>query len=393
MKKRTLAMLLALVLVISIVPFAAMAEGECTHSNEDGYTVTYVGNGKHTIACECGKELLTTWCSKGTDGKCTGCHRDMEAKPTEPSETTKPSEPEESKHEHTKSYTFNMEKTGSHYWFCNECETSGIEDCTFKDGECIYCGRHSDDYVEPTKPTEKPTEPKPTETEPKDDCTCTALDAYLTGKLKSNGDGTHSLYCEHGKSMNNTTDCEDKNNDGKCDDCGGAMKAETKPDTKPTEPECEHTYEYISYKSNNDGTHTINCKCGYSVVKDCIYNNGECIFCHYNKNAVECDCGLADGVKATYVGGGKHEITCKHGKVVNATWCTKGEDGCCIGCGHNMEEEEVTTPDDNTKPSTPTEGLDSVPKTGDNGSIIVMGAVAVLALFGGAYVFTKKRAF
>lgn len=93
-----------------------------------------------------------------------------------------------------------------------------------------------------------------------------------------------------------------------------------------------------------------------------------------------CNCGLADGKKAEYIGGGKHEITCEHGKVVNTTWCTKGNDGKCIGCGRDMEEK-------------PAKGLDNVPKTGDNGSIIAITFATVLAVFGGAYLFTKKRAF
>lgn len=170
--------------------------------------------------------------------------------------------------------------------------------------------------------------------------------------------------------------------------------------------ECAHPATGLFWVSQGPSGHIRMCPCGQYVDTSSAgahtYANDVCTLCSYpapetpeptqpeetkpeetqpeETKPEGCDCGLADGKKAKYIGGGKHEIACEHGKVVNTTWCTKGNDGKCIGCGHDMEEK-------------PAKGLDNVPKTGDNGSIIAITFATVLAVFGGAYLFTKKRAF
>lgn len=233
-------------------------------------------------------------------------------------------------------------------------------------------------------------------------------------------DGTHhQLVCEHGKKFGAPIACDLSS--GTC-----SASAEGCTNVKAADPECEHEYAYAP----NGGTHTKYCRLCDTEWKNAVTENctpgvdGKCIYCEGGKVSEPeetkpeetqpeeaepeetqpdgCTCGVADGVEAKYIGGGKHEIYCEHGKVVLTTWCAKGEDGACTGCGHKDPEEkpEETQPDNQPdtkpedKPTTSDKDLDNVPKTGDNGSVIVYTSLTVLALFGAAaYLFSKKRAF
>lgn len=267
-----------------------------------------------------------------------------------------------------------------------------------------------------------------------DGCDCDKLTVIATGAytVQSNDNGTHSMLCNaHGAAIN-VLPC-DATEEKACSVCGY-----TKPAAEPDAPECKHEY---SYAPLGGGQHKKFCRLCDSMWANAVTENcalgvdGKCIYCEGGKvsepedpkpeeskpeetepeetEPKECACGLGDGKHAEYIGDGKHAITCEHGKVVNTTWCTKGSDGKCTACGHVMEEEpttpdvpeDPTTPNKPTTPSTPEtpttpaapstsdKGLDNVPKTGDNGSIIAITFMTVLAVFGGAYLFTTKRAF
>lgn len=290
MKKRFLTMLLAVLLVASLVPMAAMADCNCGLAN--GTRAEYAGDGKHNILCEHGKVVNNTYCIPDADGVCTACGH--------------------AKCDHTLK---NYEQTATgHKVTCDCGEQYKYEYCTYDENGVCKCGK--------VKPAATPVEPVK--------CDCT--EGMGVG-AEYVGGGKHNILCQH-KNVVNTTWCNDIDGDGYCDACLNKMEAKTE------EPE-------------------------------------------------KCDCTEGMGVRAEYVGGGKHDIYCRHGNVVNTTWCSKGDDGKCIGCGHVMEETEPTE-----KPAVDSEGLDNVPKTGDNGSLIVVTSMTVLAaIAGAAFVFSKKKAF
>lgn len=154
----------------------------------------------------------------------------------------------------------------------------------------------------------------------------------VSGSAVSNGDGTHNIVCEHGKAVF-TLPCDTTS--GECY-CG--YKAPAQTPAEPEQPEgsqdCNCFYGY--YHSNNDGTHSV---------------------------------------------------ICEHGNVVGGPWaCTPDEDGVCTDCGYELPAEE--TPSGNNKPTT---GLDKVPKTGDNGSAIVIPSLIVLALFATVALVRNKK--
>lgn len=157
-----------------------------------------------------------------------------------------------------------------------------------------------------------------------------------SGTATSNGDGYHNIVCSHGVTIW-TLPCDTDRPNGACSCCGYKAPAQTPAEPEqPQQPEdpvvCNCFYGY--YYSNDDGTHSV---------------------------------------------------ICEHGNVVGGPWaCTPDEDGVCTDCGYVMPVEE--TPD-----SKPTTGLDKVPKTGDNGSAIVVPSLIVLALFATVALVRNKK--
>lgn len=159
---------------------------------------------------------------------------------------------------------------------------------------------------------------------------CFVLDS---AHCHDNQDGSHSFVCDHGKVVAEW-ECDTSGADGACSWCG--HKAPSQAPAEPVQPEdpenctCFHGY----YHSNDDGTHSV---------------------------------------------------VCEHGNVLGGPWaCTPDEDGVCTDCGYVMPAGEI--PD-----SKPTTGLDKVPKTGDNGSAIVVPALTVLALFATVALVRNKK--
>lgn len=92
---------------------------------------------------------------------------------------------------------------------------------------------------------------------------------------------------------------------------------------------------------------------------------------------------------------GTHTWTCNAATCddpVRTESCDYDEDGACKFCGYNPNEQVPDEPDGEPKPK-PSSGLDKVPKTGDNGTGIVITSLTVLALFAAAFhICDKKRA-
>lgn len=230
------------------------------------------------------------------------------------------------------------------------------------------------------------------------DCTCGLANG---DHAEYAGEGKHNIVCEHGKVVL-TTWCNADGEDGACTACGN------KKTTTPAEPVVCTCNEAMGMGAEYVGGGKHNVLCEHKNVVNTTWCNdidgdGYCDAC-LNKMEAEvekpekCECTEGMGVKAEYVGDGKHNIICAHGNVVNTTWCSKGDDGKCIGCGHVMEETEPEDPNPEEKPeekpTVDSKGLDNVPKTGDNGSLIVVTSMTVLAAIAGvAFVFNKKKAF
>ncbi len=176
MKKRTLAMLLTVLLVVSVVPVMAMAAESCEHKN-----LMWVPTATDThiqMCSDCMMYVVATSEKPHTfhDGACVvcGCPAPGESLPevTEPEET----EPEAPACEHEAapgSYIRNAFE--SHTATCSKCGEEFTVHCVYgQDHKCV-CGNTDPAYAgEETEPEEtkpevtEPEESKPEETEPEE---------------------------------------------------------------------------------------------------------------------------------------------------------------------------------------------------------------------------------
>lgn len=171
MKKRSLAMLLTVLLVISVVPVMAMAAGSCEHKNL--YWVP-TDNDTHIQVCgDCMVYVVADSEKPHTfhDGVCVVCGYPApgETLPeeTEPEET----EPEVTVCEHEAvagSYIRNAFE--SHTAVCSKCGEEFTVHCVYGDDHKCVCGNTDPAYAgEETEPEEtEPEETKPEVTEPED---------------------------------------------------------------------------------------------------------------------------------------------------------------------------------------------------------------------------------
>ena len=209
----------------------------------------------------------------------------------------------------------------------------------------------------------------------------------------SNGDGTHDLSCDCGLGVEGIT-CLDSNGDGKCDSCGYV---------KYTKPEDSHEHNYVAH-SNGNGTHDLSCNCGLEVKGiTCLDNDGDgkCDSCGYQKYVAPNEPHEHNYV-AHSNNNGTHTSSCTCGlEVKNITCLDNDGDGKCDSCGYVKyvapeEPEKPIVPDETPDEETTTAstyGLDSVPKTGDNSAVILMGGMLCAVSCGAAavYVCMKKR--
>lgn len=132
--------------------------------------------------------------------------------PTVPTEPFEPSDKPDEGHVHN--YQGDYVDNGKHRMYCFEC---GEEDTSQGLVNCTY-----DEW--------------------------TSYDGLPGRKHEKN-----CMICGH-VDADTIGDCEDTNDDGKCDVCGGEVK-------KETTVECSHS---LQYKDNGDGTHSLKCtKCDY----------------------------------------------------------------------------------------------------------------------------------
>ncbi len=336
MKKRTLAMLLALVLVISIVPMAAMAK-ECEHKGGNlpnakfdgthdvwclscntwyikGQKCSYT-DGKCTVcaapcdhkealkACTDGKHhevvcrvcntiLRTEDCTFGKDGKCICGNGAAAEKPTAPACKHTP-----------KAGTYVRNATGGHDVKCAKCGETYHEACTFSDGKCV-CGAANPDA-------------------------CTHKEA-----LKACADGKHhEVVCRVCNTILRTENCT-FGKDGKCI-CGNGAASE-----KPVAPACKHTPKAGTYERNATGGHDVKCaKCGETYHEACTFSDGKCVCGAANPDA----CTHKEALKAC-ADGKHHEVVCRVCNTILRTEnCTFGKDGKCI-CGNGAASEKPVAP-------------------------------------------------
>ena len=344
MRKRFLTMLLALIMVVSVVPMVAMAEGTGEEHDCWDYAsqFTYVnnGNGTHTVKCPEGHEVQTADCVWDSSSCICG--------------STKPVATHDC---WDGPFTYEYNGNGTHTVKCPEGHTVQTTTCVWESGKCA-CG------------SEKPA------------CDHTANN----WKYTNNNDGTHTVTCKDcGEVVTANAACVWES--GKCA-CGSEK------------PACDHMGNHWEYTDNKDGTHKVTCKdCGKVVTANaaCVWESGKCA-CGSVKPVETCD---HVGVQTVVDNkdGKTHKTICpKCGEVVieKSAHVYDTKTGKCA-CG--AEKPTVNPTEPTTTPSKPSNNqndqLDNVPKTGDNGTIILMSGLLITGLFGTAayIVCTKKKVF
>ena len=320
MKKKLLAMLLVLAMVISIVPLTAIAE-DCDHEHADYSHYVSNGKGQHDIICPDCDEGVFGWmfqCKNAdTDynGYCDKCGFNCCM--------------------HSSKSLKNNED-GTHTFYCQNCKaqlSTEAHQYSEATGACV-CGALKTPVCEHKSKSiknnndgthtffcrhcgEKLTTEAHQYSEAAGACVCGALAGHecdFDAGVTSNGDGTHNVNCECGKYM--TYKCADYNGDHACDSCGDKIGC---------------LYD-AGVTSNGDGTHNVNCSCGDYMTLTCMDNDGDgkCDSCGYQKYAPAC--------KHTHKGAvnnndGTHTIVCRDCLAVQHTEDhTFNAQGICV-CG------------------------------------------------------------
>ena len=237
MNKKFLTMLMALAMLVSIVPMAAMAE----EGHEHNYEAQSNHDGTHTLSCICGLEVENIPClDNDGDGECDSCGYVKYTKP-------------EDSHEHN--YVAHSNGNGTHDLSCNcGLEVKGITCLDSNgDGKCDSCGyqkyapvcKHGFQYVKDNGDgkTHKATcrdcgiviaEKLAHVFDENGVCACGAIqskgcDHEGTQKLIDNKDGqTHKVVCEKcGVTIAQKADHDYNATTGKC--ACGAKKPVSKP--------------------------------------------------------------------------------------------------------------------------------------------------------------------
>lgn len=202
---------------------------------------------------------------------------------------------------------------------------------------------------------------------------CTECGEQVIVNFVHQADGTDNVVCVNGHILYTGWVCQDAE--------GHA-------------PKCDHVLK--NYEPTESG-HKLSCDCGEKTQEEtCDFSNeGVC------KCGKICTCNF--GIGFVNNGNGTHSTYCEHGKHIATTECTNfDENGACVACGYTKTTEPENPDKQNPnpeekpeeKPATDSKGLDNVPKTGDNGSLIVVTSMTVLvAIAGVAFVFNKKKAF
>ena len=333
MKKRILAMLLALVMVISLVPIAAMA-AECDHTY-DQYTPTTLG--KHNWECsKCGDILIAdAHCKENDadyDGTCDRCNTMY-------------------KHEHD-SDALLYNNANTHFIICSKCEEiqakeghkwSKKNQSVNKDKHakvCSACGAQKD--VNDHKDNDG--DQKCDQCGLDMDHVCN-FEAGITPNLSTNPnvEKTHNINCVCGNYVE--IKCSDADGDRFCDSC----KVNELYKELPKE---EHQHSHVAHP-NNDGTHNLSCNCGaltQNVVCSDDDNDGYCDNCKYWVHKCDFEAGIVSDGK------GSHVIYCSCGNSMEFTCMDYDGDTKCDSCGyvkyvHECEGGAWTSNNDGTHSS------------------------------------------
>ena len=352
MKKRILAMLTVLIMLVCMVPVNTLAV--CT----DCQNAPYVPGellGSHFRKCEgCGNESSGGSCTPDQHGFCTICGALV-------THTCNSDVVEMKSTYHQYKCSFCGEKQGNsaqhkyngrpyvaissdeHAKFCECGYQQAAKQHNYEDGVCKQCGY-------------------------KEEHEC----SYEAG-VTSDGNGKHTVKCECGKTVE--ISCLDNDGDGKCDSCGyqkyvhtcsfdagitpnekgshrincdcgkyvvfqcqdadGDNKCDSCAESMYEIPNVEHEHNYVTH-SNNDGTHTTSCNCGGAVTLNCMDYDGDnyCDSCGYRKYVHVCEGGAW-----TSNNDGTHSSKCSCGTVMdgpNACQTINGK--TCYICGYNMHE-------------------------------------------------------
>lgn len=351
MKKRILAMLTVLVMLVCMVPVNALAV--CN----DCQNAPYVPGellGSHFRKCEgCGNEFSGGSCTPDQHGFCTVCGALI-------THTCNSDVVEIKNNTHQYKCSFCGEYQGNrashkysgrpfvaisaeeHAKFCECGNQQTAKQHKFENGVCKDCGY-------------------------KQDHKC-SFEAGVT----SNGNGKHTVKCECGQSVE--ISCMDNDGDGKCDSCGyqkyhtcnfdaditpnekgshrincdcgkyvvfqcqdadGDNKCDSCAESMYEIPNVEHEHNYVTH-SNNDGTHTTSCNCGGAVTINCMDYDGDnyCDSCGYRKYVHVCEGGAW-----TSNNDGTHSSKCSCGTVMDGpNPCQTINGKICYICGYNMHE-------------------------------------------------------
>ena len=436
MKKKLLAVLLVVALIMSIAPTAFAADD---HTCEGG-AWTPNGDLTHSSFCPiCGEVDKTEPCTPGfrDPSLCQWCKGSMTPEP-------------KCDHEGG-AWISNGDGTHTSSCDCGANKTTG-ECQDLGKGVCYMCGYefHKCDYTEAV----------------------------------SDGDRHHFLTCECGKKLDVALNCADSDGDRFCDSCGYEMYREVVEckhvwkgvanNDEAThkivcrdclevlgteshkfvngvcacgaiyvEPECEHEWKGVTYV--DEATHKVVCRdClevldveshkfvdGANCACGAIYAETECehewkgviyideathgVVCrdclaqltvesHKYVDNRPCACGAiySEDHECDFEAGitsnedGTHNINCSCGEFVTVKCLDNDGDGKCDSCGY----QKYVAPEDPTEPEEPTEEpteepadpeLDDVPKTGDNSFVILAVMTGIAFVSAMAFVFIKKR--
>lgn len=295
MKKRILAMLMAMTMIISLIPMTAMAD-ECDHA----YKLVSPMLGTHQYECEkCGDAYGVGLCKNADsdyDGTCDLCKtyykHDCDEKGLEPGTAAK--------HNVICSQCGAIQFSEQHDYagFVAVNETKHVKSCA--------CG---------ARQTTRFSHKDNNGDNKCDNCGYTDHKCVYDAGSKYLEDNTHKTFCACGEYM--VLNCLDYDGDTYCDSCSHQKYI--------------HTCEGGKWTSNNDGTHSSKCSCG-SVMdgpNPCYTVNGMfCFMCGYNMHDCDYDAGTTSNEDGT------HNVNCACGKFVTIGCLDSNGDGDCDSCGY-----------------------------------------------------------
>lgn len=350
MRRKVLALLLVLTMLVSVAPMAVFAAGE----GEGGIGAVAEAAGTEDAAGT--KDSAGTEKAAGTE----------EAAGTDEAASTEDSGEPFCGGVHENGFSPEYEKVEGleyHNVLCRYCHELVSSEACRNDGtgKCQYCGGT-------------------VTTLESDYCECGAGSiAYSAEYVDAN---YHRCICEKcGKPWRSLSKHFDVSpRDGICDYCNGKMNVDY-----DTDQPCQHPKEnYI----DQDGIHTCP-ECGWQEFH--VSNDGDCV-CDFPGCSEE-----AHHFSRKDLGNGKHQLCCLtcgkklEGAVEEEHYDIFNVDGICDGCGAKMSDDSGDGGSDGDSGNGSTgsgKGYDNVPKTGD---MAIAAAGVLLTVFGASAVLVVKK--